>query len=133
MGFAPIRLEDYVRDYLKRNRGSSKAEVTSRLKKTLEAFHAGALCSCGNPIWVIGSAEVGHMCFTCITGEADPSQDYELSEACGTHGRKRTRPGEHKRRPNILKEECSKEPRRVAEAESAEPLDISGTDEDVPF
>jgi len=22
------------------------------------------------------------MCFTCITGEADPSEDYEIAEAC---------------------------------------------------
>jgi hypothetical protein len=31
---------------------------------------------------VIGSAETGHACFTCITGEADPSEDYEIAEAC---------------------------------------------------
>jgi len=31
---------------------------------------------------VIGSAFVGNACFTCITGEADPSDDYEIAEAC---------------------------------------------------
>jgi hypothetical protein len=32
------------------------------------------------PIWAIGSAVVGNACFTCITGEADPSSDYEIDE-----------------------------------------------------
>jgi hypothetical protein len=31
---------------------------------------------------VIGSAEAGLKCFTCITGESDPSEDYEIAEAC---------------------------------------------------
>lgn len=48
----------------------------------LADYQAGARCDCGEPIWVIGSAETGHMCFTCITGEADPSEDYEIAEAC---------------------------------------------------
>ena len=30
---------------------------------------------------MIGSAEAGNACFTCITGESDPSQDYEIAEA----------------------------------------------------
>jgi hypothetical protein len=31
---------------------------------------------------VIGSAELGDICFTCATLEADPSEDYEIAEAC---------------------------------------------------
>jgi hypothetical protein len=38
-------------------------------------------CRCGNPIWVIGSAVVGNACFTCITGEALPDDDFEIDEA----------------------------------------------------
>jgi len=83
MGFVPLSLRDYVRLYLKSNRGSKEADITARLRSTFEAYKAGARCSCGEPIWVIGSAEVGHMCFTCITGEAYPSEDYEIAEACG--------------------------------------------------
>lgn len=57
------------------------AEVTARLEAALAAHLAGERCHCGEPIWVIGSAEAGHTCFTCITGEVDPSEDYELAEA----------------------------------------------------
>ena len=39
----------------------------------------GELCICGNPIWIIGSAITGKGCFTCITGEADSSEDYEIA------------------------------------------------------
>ncbi|MGE4541145.1 MAG: hypothetical protein AB7D35_07780, partial [Bacteroidales bacterium] len=38
-------------------------------------------CSCGNDIWVIGSASVGNSCFTCITGESYPTDDYEIESA----------------------------------------------------
>jgi len=82
MGFVPIQLRDYVRRYLKHNRGEAAEEVTARLQSALEAYKAGARCDCGAPIWVIGSAETGNGCFTCITGESDPSQDYEIAEAC---------------------------------------------------
>jgi hypothetical protein len=79
--FAPIRLDDYVKLYLESNRGSTKQDIVQRLNSALAAYRAGARCTCGEPIWVIGSAEVGHMCFTCITGSADSSEDYELKEA----------------------------------------------------
>jgi hypothetical protein len=82
MGFAPIELHDYVRLHLKANRGEVAKDVTARLQSALAAYQAGARCRCGEPIWVIGSAEAGHACFTCITGEADPSEDYEIAEAC---------------------------------------------------
>ena len=38
---------------------------------------------------MIGSAEAGNACFTCITGEADSSEDYEIAEACD---KRRARP-----------------------------------------
>lgn len=85
MSFVPIEFGDYVDLFLENNPGSDRSEVTSRLETTLAAARAGALCRCGAPIWVIGSAEVGHMCFTCITGEAVPTEDYELADACGHH------------------------------------------------
>jgi len=53
------------------------------LEDTLRAYKQGARCDCGNPIWVIGSAFSGFDgCFTCITGEACPEDDYEIDEAC---------------------------------------------------
>jgi hypothetical protein len=82
VSFKPIRIPDYVCQYLNSDPGLKADELTARLRKTLKAYQAGARCQCGEPIWVIGSAEVGHMCFTCITGESDPSGDYEVAEAC---------------------------------------------------
>jgi hypothetical protein len=86
MAFVPIALRKYVDLYLKRNPGSSRSEVTLRLKRALAAFKAGKRCHCGAPIWVIGSAEAGDACFTCITGESTPEDDYELAEAYDQRG-----------------------------------------------
>jgi hypothetical protein len=87
MPFVPIGLEEYVTKFLANNPGNKRSEVTARLKETLGEFKAGARCACGAPIWVIGSAEVGHACFTCITGEAHPEEDYEIAEACKSQRR----------------------------------------------
>lgn len=81
--FNPISFTDYVAMHLEANPGDDRAEVVANLAEALAAFKSGATCSCGEPIWVIGSAFVGRACFTCISGEADSSQDYEIDEACG--------------------------------------------------
>jgi len=82
MPFVPIQLEDYICLHLKSNPSDRAADVRLCLRKSLKAFQDGELCDCGEPIWVIGSAFAGRMCFTCITGSADNSQDYEIAEAC---------------------------------------------------
>ena len=82
--FTPISLDDYIARHLAANPGDDRAELIANLTTALAAFKAGATCSCGEPIWVIGSAFAGLACFTCISGEADPSQDFEIAEAC--HG-----------------------------------------------
>ena len=82
MGFVAIQLEDYVQLYLKSNPGADRTQVMARLQDALKAFEVGARCRCGEPIWVIGSAEAGLACFSCITGEASPKDDYEIAEAC---------------------------------------------------
>jgi len=83
MSFVPIELSDYVKLHLKSNPGEKARDVEARLQSALADYRAGRGCQlCGAPIWVIGSAEVGLMCFTCITGEAYPSEDYEIAEAC---------------------------------------------------
>ena len=92
MGFVPITVDDYVRSHRKSNPGSNEHDLRERLRQTLAAYHAGARCSnCSERIWVIGSAEVGHMCFTCITGEAYPEDDYEIAEACDKGSATRSR------------------------------------------
>ena len=81
MTFISIPLEQFVRLHLKANPSYTREDVEGRLKSALAAHLAGKRCSCGNAIWVIGSAEVGYSCFTCITGQAVPDGDYELAEA----------------------------------------------------
>lgn len=82
MGFVPIGIEAYVRKHLKSNPVDKAAEIEERLKDALAAHRAGVRCRCGNKLWIIGSAVSSYACFTCITGEAVPSVDYEIAEAC---------------------------------------------------
>ncbi len=81
MGFKKISLEKYIALHLKSNSSESKAVIEKTLKKALKDYQKGVKCSCGNDIWVIGSAFVGNGCFTCITGESYPTDDYEIDLA----------------------------------------------------
>jgi hypothetical protein len=81
-GFQPIKLNDYVERFLKSNPTERRTDVIKRLRDAIDAFSRDKRCRCGEQIWVIGSAEVGHACFTCITGESTPDNDYEIDVAC---------------------------------------------------
>ncbi len=81
-GFTPITIDAFVADYLKNDRGEDRHAITAGLKDALDAYKRGVTCSCGAPLWVIGSAVSGYGCFTCITSEAVPDSDYEVDEAC---------------------------------------------------
>ena len=79
--FIPVTLERYVELYLEANPSESASAVRARLEAALSDHKAGVRCHCGNRLWVVGAAEAGNSCFTCITGEAVPSSDFELDEA----------------------------------------------------
>jgi len=81
MGFIPITIEDYVAKHLANNPDENEADLRRRLKKALNDFKNGVKCTCGNDLWVIGSASAGNACFTCITGESYPFDDYEIDSA----------------------------------------------------
>ncbi len=81
MGFKRITIEKYIKLHLKNNPTESKRDLERRLKSALEDYQNGVKCSCGKDIWVIGSASVGNSCFTCITGESGPIDDYEIEAA----------------------------------------------------
>ena len=74
--------------HLKSNPSDDEKTSRKQLESALQDYKRGVKCSCGNDIWVIGSAMVGNMCFTCITGESSPDTDYEIDEAI-------------KKRPNV--------------------------------
>ena len=80
-GFIPITLAEYIKKHVVSNPGVDPTELKIRLQNVLAAKERGERCTCGEEVWVLGSAEVGLMCFTCITGEATPSNDYELISA----------------------------------------------------
>jgi len=80
-GFTPIQLHDYVELHLRANPDADRAELIEQLADAIVAHRAGARCACGEPIWIIGSAQAGLGCFSCITGQAAPDQDYEIAVA----------------------------------------------------
>lgn len=81
MKFVPISINEYVKKHMDNNPSANEKELRKRLKLALKDYKNGVKCSCGNDIWVIGSSVVGNRCFTCITGESDPQDDYEIEEA----------------------------------------------------
>lgn len=82
MGFAPISIDKYLKKHLQNNpTENKKKELRKQLDAALADYKNGVKCSCGNDIWVIGSAFVGNSCFTCITGESNPVDDYEIDSA----------------------------------------------------
>lgn len=81
MGFKGISIEKYIELHFKNNPEGNKVDLKKRLKNALKDYQKGIKCSCGNDIWVIGSAFGGNSCFTCITGESLPTDDYEIDSA----------------------------------------------------
>jgi hypothetical protein len=77
-GFTLISKNAYVDRFLRANPSEDRCDVNSRLENAIKASKDGERCSCGEPIWIVGSAEAGYGCFTCITGDATPDNDYEI-------------------------------------------------------
>ena len=77
-GFVAISLDKYVELHVQHNPGTHRDELVGELQSVLAAHRQGVRCRCGQPLWLIGSSQVGAGCFTCITGEAHPDEDYEI-------------------------------------------------------
>jgi len=82
--YSPISIDDFIKAHKKNNPTEDMKEYRANLEQAVNAKKSGAVCSqCGNPIWAIGTGTVGwNGCFTCITGEADSSEDYEIDSVC---------------------------------------------------
>lgn len=78
--FIPIKIEKFAKSVVENNKDVNKENLIRDIKSSIKDVKNGAKCSCGNPIWVAGSAFLGNACFTCITGETDASEDYEIDE-----------------------------------------------------
>ena len=82
-GFTSISHKEFIDSYLRKNPDTPRNEIVEGVDYALAAYKRGETCSCGNPLWVVGSAISGLGCFTCITQEAMPESDYEIDEAIG--------------------------------------------------
>lgn len=78
MKFITITIDNYVKMCLENNPTDNEVDLRKNLNAAINAYKKGIKCSCGNDIWVIGSAAVGNSCFTCITGESSPTEQYEI-------------------------------------------------------
>jgi len=78
MNFTPISKNNYLALHLKNNPSIIEAELRRNLETALTAYNNRIKCSCGEDIWVVGSASVGNSCYTCITGNNLPKDNYEI-------------------------------------------------------
>lgn len=68
---SPRKYWELIKDE-KKNRSFKSLEQLEKLAKQPERICD--VCS-QNPVWKLGGCD---MCFTCVTGETDASEDYEL-------------------------------------------------------
>lgn len=79
----PIKIKEYVHKYCKDNPKADSQQLKESLQQAVQDKKNGATCfHCGKEIWAIGSAAAYHGCFSCLTGESDSSEDYEIKEVC---------------------------------------------------
>jgi hypothetical protein len=76
--FTLISKDEYVDRFLTANPSDRRSDVVLRLDDAITAYENDKRCSCGAAIWIVGSAEAGYGCFTCITGDATPDNDFEI-------------------------------------------------------
>ena len=78
--FTYISIEEFADGVVKNYKNTNRKELIASLREALAAKKSGARCMiCGAPIWAAGSGVTGtYLCFTCTTGEADDSEDYEI-------------------------------------------------------
>lgn len=78
-GFSPISIEDYLDRHMQSTPNQNREEMRASIEEMIQFHKEGGRCSCGREIWVVGSATAGWPgCFSHITGEAYPNDDYEI-------------------------------------------------------
>ncbi len=81
MSFIPISIDSYIKKHISNNPNENEKKLRECLNSALADYEKGVKCSCGNALWVVGSATVGNSCYTCITGNRYPNDDYEIETA----------------------------------------------------
>lgn len=79
----PIKVKEYVHKYCMNNPKADPVQLKQNLMKAVQDKKNGATCfHCGKEIWAVGNAVVYHAWFSCLTGEEDSSEDYEIKGVC---------------------------------------------------
>lgn len=81
MGFVLISIDKYIKKHMESNPSENEKDLRKHLNSALADYNKGVKCSCGNDIWVIGSAFAGNSCFNCITRESYPDSNYEIDSS----------------------------------------------------
>ena len=76
--FVKITIDHFIEKHKLKNPKEDLKKLRSDLLYFRQLKLNGEKCNCGNPLWIIGSAFSVKGCFTCITGESDFSNDYEI-------------------------------------------------------
>ncbi len=76
--FTKISVDSFIEKHKTSNPNSDIVELKKDLLYFRQLKEDGEVCKCGDQIWIIGSAFSGKGCFTCITGDTDFSDDYEI-------------------------------------------------------
>ena len=76
--FTKISVDSFIEIYKPNNPQADLKKLRNDILYFRQLKIEGVKCNCGNSLWVIGSAISGKGCFTCITGESDFSNDYEI-------------------------------------------------------
>lgn len=88
MGFVPIAIDKYVRLHVQANRDEDPRELLTRLRSCVSDALVGARCSCGPPMWVVGSVSAGYACFTSIHRRGVSCRRLAFSAMVTTAGRR---------------------------------------------
>ncbi len=74
----PISIAEFVKQTVGANSDTNASDFTDACREMLRHKRNGAICG-KVPIWAVGSAVTGTaMCFTCMTGDFDDGEDYEI-------------------------------------------------------
>lgn len=78
-----ITIDGFITKIAKSNKELDKIKLKKDLLDAAKRKKNGCKCMiCGNPIWAAGSAlSEWNGCFSCISGETDDSNDYEINIA----------------------------------------------------
>ncbi len=78
MSFIPISIDEFIDIYHESNPSVNLKVLRFKLEAATEAYKNGEKCTCGNDLWIVGTATSSFKCYQCITGKAHPAGEYEI-------------------------------------------------------